>query len=704
MRRLALLPVATIAAFTVCVAGCHADHASGAATGDAGSDGGALTIDQRVNAWLSAMTLDEKIDQMHGLEVGTINDLYWTADNMRLGIPGFRMVDGPRGVRAGTATTFPVGMARGATWDPPLETQVGEAMGLECAAKGCNVLLAPTINVVRHPAWGRAQESYGEDPAHIGPMGAAFIQGVQQHVIASVKHFAVYSIENTRYDVNVTVDERTLREVYLPHFQKTVQVGHAGSVMTAYPSVNGHWCSENAHLLHDILDGEWAFDGFVESDWVLGTKSTTPAALAGLDIEMPAGILFGQPLQQAVMNGQVPESVIDEAVSRGLRKKLEFHLDAPPTVDPSVVESPRHTQLTLQVEHEGLVLLKNANATLPLDRATIGSVAVVGPLADTVNLGDTGSSNSVPTYAVTPLQGIQDRAMGVKVSHVVGPTLSAADQAAIMGAGAAIVVVGLTYEDEGEYEGVGMPGGDRHDMSLQIAADEEMLVQQVAMLNPRTIVVLEGGSAIVVRPWVDAVQSLVMAWYPGMEGGHAIADVLFGDVCPSGKLPITIPRAVTDLPPFDDMDNSVTYGFLHGYRYVDAMNETPEFPFGFGLSYTSFGYANLALGSATLSPSGVLTATFDVTNMGSVAGDEIAELYVAAQNSSVTRPPREVKAFQRVHLSPGQKTTVTLSVNAQDLAYWDVTKSAWVLEPIAYQVQVGSSSRDLPLSASFSVP
>jgi beta-glucosidase len=652
------------------------------------------------------MSLEEKVDQMHGSQLGPINDLYWTPDNTRLSIPGFRMVDGPRGVRAGMATTFPVGMARGATWDPALETRVGEAIGLETAAKGGNVILAPTINVLRHPAWGRAQETYGEDTAQVGPMGAAFVEGAQQHVIASVKHFAVYSIEDTRFSVDVTVDERTLREVYLPHFRRAVQDGHAGSVMSAYNSVNGHFCSENPHLLHDILDGEWAFDGFVESDWVLGTHTTAPAALAGLDIEMPAPVLFGAPLVQAVMNGEVPESVIDEAVRRILRKKFEFHLDAPAPVDPSVVESAGHTALTLEVEHEGLVLLKNAGAALPLDRAKVGSIAVVGPLADTVNLGDQGSSNSVPSYAVTPLAGIRDRAGQVTVSHVAGPTLAAADQATIAGAGAAIVVVGLTAQDEGEYLGAGMPGGDRHDLSLRVSAEQETLVQAVAMLNPRTIVVLEGGSAIVVRPWVDAVEALVMAWYPGQEGGHAIADVLFGDVCPSGKLPLTIPRAASDLPPFVNDQATVTYGFLHGYRWVDAMGETPEFPFGFGLSYTAFSYANLKVDASALkhSAGGALSTTFDVKNTGSVAGDEIAELYVGYLGSTIMRPPKDLKAFQRVHLAPGETKTVSLQVNAQDLSYWDVSKSAWVIEPIAYTVQVGGSSRDLPLEASFSVP
>jgi beta-glucosidase len=651
----------------------------------------APTLEERVSAWLGQMTLGQKVNQMHGTSLLTVNDLFETPADTKLGIPGFKMIDGPRGVRAGTATTFPVGMARGATWDPALEQRIGEAMGLELAAKGGNVLLAPTVNILRHPAWGRAQETYGEDTVLLGAMGTAFIQGAQQHVLASLKHFAVYSIEDKRFDVDVTIDERTLREQYLPHFQKAVHDAHPGSVMSAYNSVNGHWCSENPHLLRDILDGEWAYDGFVESDWVLGTRSTAPAANAGLDIEMPMAQYYGGPLIDAVNDGGVPMAAIDDAVRRILRKKLEFGLDQPLFVDAGVIESDAHRQLTRDAEREAIVLLKNMNAALPLS-PDAGTLVVVGALAATVNLGDHGSSNSVPSSAVTPLQGLMERAT---VTYVAGPTLSTSDQATISGAGAAVVVAGLTWNDEGEYQGDGMPGGDRHDLSLRISPDQEMLIEAVAALNPRTIVVLEGGSAIVVRPWVDAVQGLVMAWYPGEEGGHAIADVLFGDVAPSGKLPLTIPQAATDLPPFVNDANTVTYGFLHGYRYVDAMNETPEFPFGFGLSYAAFAYSNLTLSGRS--------GTFDVKNTGAMAADEVAQIYVASHGTAVMRAPRNLAGFQRVHLDPGATKTVTFTIGDEALRYWDIASSSWKIEPATYDVEVGGSSRDLPLMTNFSV-
>lgn len=698
MRSLALILLALVPA---ALAGCADDDTSGTGGTTTGPDDG---IEARVAALLGQMTLEEKIEQMHGLQLGPIDDLYWTPDNERLKVPGFRMVDGPRGVRAGKATTFPVGMARGATWDPAIERRVGEAMGEEAAAKGANVLLAPTINTLRHPAWGRAQETYGEDTALLGAMGVAFIQGAQEHVLASAKHLAANSIENSRFTVNVTMDERTLREQYLPHFRRAVEEAHVASVMTAYNKVGGLYCSENPHLLRDVLDGDWAFDGFVESDWVLGTRSTAPAALAGLDIEMPAPLLFGNALLDAVESGEVPESVIDDAVRRILRKKLEFRLDAPTPVDTAVVESAAHVDLAREVEREALVLLKNEAAALPLDAAKLQSLVVVGPLADVVNLGDHGSSDSVPSHAVTPLAGIQERAGNVAVAHVPGPALTAEDEAAIAAADAVIVVAGLTAEDEGEYLGATMPGGgDRHQPDLRLPAEQEALLLAVAAQNPRTIVVLEGGSAIVVRPWVDEVEGLVMAWYPGMEGGHAIADVLFGDASPSGRLPITFPRSVDDLPPFDNESEEVTYGFLHGYRHVDAEGTEPEFPFGFGLSYTTFAYSNLELGSATVPPDGMLSVHVDVTNTGQVAGDEVVQLYVAYQGSAVERAPKDLKAFQRVHLAPAETQNVTLELPARDLAYWDVATGGWVVEPIAYEVHVGPSSRDLPLEGVFSI-
>ena len=662
---------------------------------DRGFCGDSPQVEPRIDALLAQMTQDEKLEQMHGR---TLNIIWLTPGVERLGLPGLGMIDGPRGVSAlaGKATAFPVGMARGATWDLALEERVGDVIGTEARAKGASVILAPVLNLLRHPRWGRAQETYGEDTFHLGRMGVAFIGGAQRHVLASAKHFAANSIEDTRFNVSVQIDERSLREIYLPHFRAAVQEAHTASVMSAYNRVNGQYCAENFHLLHDILKGDWGFDGFVESDWLLGTRSTVASALAGLDMEMPWAAFYGQPLADAVASGAVPQAIIDGAVRRIVRAQLCFRLDTdPPRIDPSLVETAAHSALALEVARKAIVLLKNDQAALPLDRSQLQAIAVVGDLAAVVNLGDGGSSSVVPSAAVTPLDGIRAGAGALTVTHVPSVTLSPSDEATIAAADAAVVVAGLTAIDEGELVGT---GGDRESLVLPRAQDD--LIAAVAALNPRTIVVLE-GSGPVTMPWVDSVAAVVMAWYPGQRGGDAIADVLFGDVNPSGKLPLSFPRAESDLPPFDNQSLEVTYDYFHGYRYLDRNGVAALFPFGFGLSYTTFAYANLAVTPATLSPYDHLRVTADVTNTGAVAGDEVAQLYVGYTGSRVDRAVHDLKGFARVHLEPGETTTVAFDVRAQDLAFWDTLAAAWEVEPITYTVHVGSSSRDLPLTGSF---
>lgn len=639
-------------------------------------------------ALVAAMTLDEKIDQMHG--TGAIDELFEMAPNARLGIPGLKMVDGPRGVRAGHATAFPVGAARGATWDVELEKRVGEAIGDECAAKGGSVILAPTMNVLRHPAWGRAQETYGEDTTHVGAMATAFVTGAQQHVMASAKHFAANSIEDTRFDVNVAVDERSLREVYLPHFHKVVRDAHVASVMSAYNAVNGSPMSESAHLLRDILKGEWKFDGFVESDWVFGTRSTVGAALGGLDVEMPTPVYFGALLSDAVVAGQVPMAFVDEAATRVVRKKIEFADALAPKIDPARVESAEHLALAREVAVSSMVLLKNDAAALPIGRAP-GTLVVVGPLADFANLGDRGSSAVTPSTSISPLAGIQAAAAPLDVVHIVGPALTPADLSTIAAASATVVIAGLTSDEEGE--GLITKGGDRETLSLP--PDQEKMIADVAAASARTIVVLEAGSAIVVRPFVDDVEALLMAWYPGMEGGGAIADVLFGDASPGGRLPVSFPKAEADLPPFDHTSLEVTYGFLHGYRWLDAHATDVEFPFGFGLSYSTFSLANVGVER----DAGKIVVRVDVTNTGARAGAHIVQAYVGLPGSAIERAPRDLRAFARVALAPAETRQVTLSFDEADLSIWDAAASAWKLEAGTYAVDVGSSSRDLPLHA-----
>jgi len=657
-------------------------------------------LETRVEELVSQMTLEEKVAQMSGNTpiAGSYGEELWNVPGLeRLGVPPFGMSDGPRGVGVHEgATAFPVGMARAATWDPDLERRVGETMGRELRAIGGNVLLAPTINNLRHPSWGRAQETYGEDVHLLSRMGVAFVQGVQTYALANLKHYAANSIEDTRFDVDVTVDERTLREIYLAHFRAAVHEGGAASVMSAYNSVNGQFCGENETLLRRILKEEWSFDGFVLSDFIFGTHPNS--AVNGLDLEMPFTNVF-RGLVDEVMSGDIPEAVIDEAVRRMVRKKLQHRLDEPSPVDEGVIASDEHLAVAQNAASSGSVLLKNESDALPLVAATLTRIAVVGLLADTANIGDTGSSSVRPNFVVTPLQGIQD-AVGdtVTVEHIGKDILGAEDLARIEAADAVIIVTGLTAEDEGESL---IGAGDRLDLGLP---DERVkLIQDAAAANDRAIVVLEGGSAITMGDWLPDIEALLMVWYPGQMGGHAIADLLFGGANPSGKLPITFPTGLDQLPAFDNESLSVTYDYFHGYRYLDRNDSTPEFPFGFGLSYTTFSVDNLRANQTQATAGDVMRFSVDLTNTGSVAGAEVVQLYVTYPASAVERAERELKGFAKVMLEPGETRTVDIPVPVNSLAYYDVVDSAWALEGLEHEIHVGTSSRDLPLATTLTV-
>ena len=665
----------------------------------------ATAIDARVDALLAQMTIQQKVAEMHGAAFLAIDDLYNAGGDALLGIPAFKMVDGPRGVRAGKATAFPVAMARGATFDPELERRVGLAIGRETVHKGANVLLAPTMNVLRHPGWGRAQETYSEDSFHMGAMAAAFIGGAQNHVLASAKHFAANNVENSRFAMSSNMSERTLREVYLPHFRRVVEEAGVASVMSAYNRVNGTYCSENAHLLTDILKGEWGFRGFVESDWVLGVHSTVAAAQAGLDIEMPVENYFGAKLVTAVESGELEVAVIDAAVRRILRQKLCFDLDVPVAVDASVIESAEHVALAREVAEKSIVLLKNLSGTLPLSKQ-LRRIAVVGALSDVVNLGDRGSSLVTPTSAVGPLEGLRASAPDVEFISFATDEPTDAELADIATADAAIVIAGLTYLEEGEYipfdMGSGLAkGGDRTE--LELPTTQQSLITRVASRAKNTVVVLEAGSAVTMRGWVDQVDTLVMAWYPGMQGGAALARVLFGDVNPSGKLPVTFARSMAQLPPWDIESNEVEYGYLHGYRLLDENDEAPEFAFGFGLTYTEFAVGRLALDRSTASAQDVVTVSVDVHNAGTRVGDEIIQLYVSYPSSGVLRSKSDLRGFRRVSLEPGEVKTVQLELRPSDLAYFDESTSTWVTQRGDYTLRVGTSSRDVPLATTLRV-
>jgi beta-glucosidase len=694
----------------------------------------ALTTDQieaRARDLLAQLTLDEKIWMMYGdtpfwpgladMMGGGYGQQAWPAGAVpRLGIPGIRFSDGPRGVVMPGATTFPVSMARGASWDVDLGERIGDAIGRELRALGGNHFGGVCINLLRHPAWGRAQETYGEDTHHLGAFGAALIRGVQRHVMACAKHYALNSMENARFTVDVTVDPRALHEVYLPHFKWAVDAGVA-SVMSAYNSVNGEWCGQNEALLTGILKEQWGFEGFVLTDFIFGMRDARKAALAGQDLEMPFQMLYHRDLKGLVERGEVPVARIDDAALRLLRQQVRFAQGRDPSdYTPDVVGSEAHRRLAREAAQKSIVLLKNEGDALPL--VNVRRVAVIGKLADTHNTGDRGSSDTQPDYVITPLQGLR-AALGdeVTVEYDDGSDPTRAARRA-QGADAVICVVGYTHGDEGEYippdlmtqfapnlpqptpeeepiaqtmmqggapdeeeAGFGV-GGDRS--SLTLHSDDEVLIQAVAAANPRTIVAIMGGSAVVTESWREQVQAILMLWYPGMEGGNAFADVLLGRVNPSGKLPCTFPRRAEDLPFFDKDATAITYDLWHGYRKLERDGARPAFPFGFGLSYTTYAYSNLQLAQDRLGADDTLVATVDVTNTGNVGGEEVVQLYVAAYGSAVERAPKELKAFARVALAPGETRAVRLEVPVADLAYYAVEKG-FVVERIGYEAVIG---------------
>ncbi len=652
-------------------------------------------IERKVEETLAQMTLDEKIEQMSGdvlrdiiqaLSPESVRYTGYTPPNKRLSIPALKCLDGPRGVGLLHKTTcFPVSMCRGASWDPELEDRIGSVMGYECRALDANMLLAPCINVLRHPSWGRAQETYGEDPCHLGVMGAAHVEGTQKHVMACPKHYAVNNIDESRMFVNAVIDERTLREIYLPHFKACSDVD-AASVMSAYNDVNGELCAHNEHLLRDILKGDWGFQGFVISDWVNAVEDEVEAANGGLDVEMPRPEYYDWKLKKAVKDGKVPEKHINEAVSRILRQKFKFEVGSK-GYDKNKIASADHAALAREAACKGMVLLKNDNRALPLDKK-VRSIAVVGKMAKKENLGDRGSSWVTPPYAVTPLEGIKNRAgSNVRVFYESGDDMARLKKTAGK-VDAVIVVSGLTYKDEGE-------GNDRERLSLD--AKEEKIIKACADASDRCAVVLEGGSAITVSAWKDEVEGILMAWYPGMEGGNAIAEVLFGDVNPSGKLPAVFPKSKDQLFEFDNTAKRVEVDYYHGYRYFDRKGLEPEFPFGFGLSYTTFKLSGLRLDKKTAGKSGRIKASVDVANTGDREGTEVVQVYVGYKGSAVDRPVRELKAFKKVTLPPGMMQRVGIEIPVTDLAYYSAERKQWVVEEIEYTVEVGNCCREKDL-------
>jgi beta-glucosidase len=705
-----------------------------------------LPVDKRVADLLSRMTLEEKATMLSGsgwMESTPIE---------RLGIPAIKMADGPMGVRswAGSSaitnsadnpvkvltTSFPSGVAMAATWDTGLVQREGRAIGQEVKALGRDMILGPTVNINRVPLWGRNFEGYGEDPYLAARLGVAYIKGVQgEGVIPSVKHFAANNEEFERHRIDEHIDERTLHEIYLPAFKAAVQEAGVWTVMSAYNKVNGVHCGESVPLLTDILKKEFGFKGFVVSDWG-STYSTAPTVNAGMDLEMPGGppmqAWYARPAAQASGNGagwliedkvlgevkagHITEATLNDNVSRILRVIFESGLFDHPHPGGGEVDTPAQQSVARQGATEGIVLLKNSDSLLPLDATKIHSIAVIGPNAAVARTGGGGSSLVRPKYAIAPLDGIKERAgSGVEVKYALGVAMEGEELAqdtpearakslkeatdAAAKADVAVVVVGRYPKLEGESFDV---------KTMDLPAGQDELIEAVEGANPRTIVVLNTGDPVTMTKWIDNTPALVDMWYGGQEGGHALASILFGDANPSGKLPVSFPKKFEDSPayanyPGQNLKVDYAEGIYVGYRYFDTKNVEPLFPFGFGLSYTTFEYSDLRVMhyrtfEGTVHWEGDLVRV-NVKNAGARDGAEVVQLYIHDGHSKIDRPTRELKGFQRVELKPGETRTVEFNVDRAALSYWSTDKNDWLAEPGTFEIQVGASSRDIRLRA-----
>lgn len=673
-------------------------------------------LEKTVNNLLERMTLREKIAQMSGdggnavlVKLGIYVLLLKRFPNMysglnrSLAIPPLSFTDGPRGIVIGNATCFPVAMLRGASWDTALERRVGEAIGIEAQATGANYFAGLCVNVLRHPAWGRAQETYGEDSHHLGAMGVALMQGVQsQHVMVCAKHFAVNSIENSRFYLDVTVDETALHDVYLSHFKTLVDAG-VDSLMSSYNQLNGEYCGHSHTLLHTILREQWGFKGFVSSDWLWGIYDTAAPANAGMDIEMPRAQFYGKRLWQAVRCGKVPEAAINASVQGILTAKLRWLTSLPNTLaDKNSIACAAHCVLAREAAEQSMVLLTN-NGILPLSARDLNNktLAVIGELAHQACLGDHGSSRVSPPYTVSILQGIQQ--LAGELVHTVFCDGSNRDEAVALArtADVVILVAGYHAEDEGENltsnrKPVANPkvprGGDR--ASLTLSGTDEDLIAAVCAANARTIVTVIAGSAVMMHRWQQLPAAIVWAGYPGMEGGNAVARLLLGDVNPSGKLPFTIPADETQLPAFDCWATTAQYSYFHGYSLLDEQRSTPAFAFGFGLSYTTFTLAVSPLVQVIFSAKDVIAVTVTVRNTGQYAGAEVLQCYAGHTHSA--HQPAAIKrlcAFEKVWLAAGEEKAVTLHIPVNELARYNVDTKNMIVESGEYRLWVGVSSR-----------
>ncbi len=651
-----------------------------------------MTLDEKIRLMSGSASWEEAQGAIRGQFVRHYNETPNQAGgNGRLGVPALSFVDGTRGVVCGRGifTCFPVSLLRGATFDRELERKIGIAVAEEVRYAGGNFFGGVCVNLPYHPGWGRMQEAYGEDGCLISGMASALIGGVQSRgVIACVKHYAFHSMENVRHSVNIICDKRTEREVMLPHFQSCVEAG-AGAVMCAYNFYQGDKCGQSSYLIRDILKGEWGFDGIVISDFTWGITDTKKAAEAGMDVEMPNTFYYGDRLKALVQNQELPERTVDEAAVRIVRTVLAHQARGGRT-KPADQDFAKHRKLAFQCAAEGITLLKNERGLLPL-KAKKKRIAVLGGLASLELTGDRGSSRVYPPYVVTPLQGIVRSAAGAEVTYYGGTDPAHAGWLAGR-ADYVILVLGNDYASEGECIETDRKnrkhmGGDR-EAGLALGAGDQALLDAVTAVRDDAVVVLSGGGMILMEDWCEKVGAILLLYYAGMEGGAALGQILFGRVNPSGKLPFTIVRDENDLPKIDWQASQQRYGYYHGYTLLEKNGRRPRYPFGYGLSYTSFRLS----GHRAWHSGGVLYASVTVKNTGARSGAEVVQLYVGVPDSAVERPRKLLKDFQKVRLKAGEEKDVTLSCPAAELAYYEEKSGAFVREYGEYAVYLGTSS------------
>ena len=703
-----------------------------------------VQMEKRIEKLIKKMTLEEKVGLLHG------NSKFYVAGVERLGIPEWSLSDGPHGVRAeinrhdwayagwtnDSASYFSTGTAFAAAWNPELAYRRGEVLGEEARWRKKDVLLGPGVNIIRSPLCGRNFEYMSEDPYMNSVLAVAYIKGLQSRDVAcSVKHFAVNNQETNRTTVDVECSERALREIYLPAFKAAVQEGGALTVMAAYNKFRGEFCAENNYLVRKILRNEWGFDGVYVTDWG-AAHSTVPSMEAGLDLEMGTLIdkyedwYYANPLIEAVKSGKVPMSLVDEKVGDVLRVMIKTNvLDPKKRFGPGSMNTKEHQQATYDAAAEAIVLLKNQNNLLPLDFSSIKSLAVIGDNATRKRSNGGLSSEIKAVYEVTPLGALRAKwgdkvdirfAQGYeKLSTFVegsnngqsSGTFSSKTQESdallkeavevARTSDVALLVCGLNHDYDTE-------SFDRLNMDIPYGQVE--LIQEVVKANPRTIVVMIAGSPLNMAAVDICSPAIVWAWFNGMEGGNALVDVLSGKVNPSGKMPFTTPVSLDQSPAhalgnFPGRDLKVNYeeDILVGYRWFDTKGLPVVYPFGYGLSYTTFDYSNLNTDKETYDQADTIQATFTLTNTGDREGAEVAQLYVSDPVCSVMRPVKELKGFKKVFLKPGESRRITLDIPVSSLAFYSEAQSQFVVEPGEFILQLGASASDIKQKISVEV-